>query len=79
VATRLQEFYDDSRELYERWHNKGRNLYAVTPRYAPGASPELLAKAGQLYRELPGAYMNTVRDDWLAGWLLQVHHCGRRA
>ena len=58
-ATTPGAFYQQSKKLYEKWHGKGRNLYAVTPRYAPGCTDELLAKAGQLYKELPGVYMNT--------------------
>ncbi|WP_322047029.1 guanine deaminase [Paraburkholderia sp. J67] len=30
-----QSGYDDSAELIERWHNKGRQMYALTPRFAP--------------------------------------------
>lgn len=58
-ATTPEAFYLQSRKLYEKWHGKGRNLYAVTPRYAPGCTDALLAQAGKLYRELPGVYMNT--------------------
>lgn len=45
--------------MYKKWHGKGRNLYAVTPRFAPGVTTELLAKAGHLFKTLPGVYMNT--------------------
>ncbi|CAG2165018.1 unnamed protein product, partial [Oppiella nova] len=31
----------------------GRNLYAITPRFAPTSTPEQLAKAGQLKAEYP--------------------------
>ncbi|WP_321816796.1 MULTISPECIES: guanine deaminase [unclassified Paraburkholderia] len=30
-----QTGYDDSAELIDRWHNKGRQMYALTPRFAP--------------------------------------------
>src|SRR6202012_5241539 len=30
-----QSAYDDSKALIDRWHGTGRNLYAVTPRFAP--------------------------------------------
>ena len=45
--------------LIERWHKKGRQLYAVTPRFAPTSTPEQLEKAGALIREFPDVYMQT--------------------
>jgi guanine deaminase len=45
--------YIDSKALIEKWHGKGRNLYAITPRFAPTSTPEQLAKAGQLKAEYP--------------------------
>ncbi len=51
--------YQDSRELIEKWHNRGRARYAVTPRFSPTSSPEQLRKAGQLMAEYPGVYMHT--------------------
>ena len=54
-----QSAYDDSKSLIEKWHNRGRLRYAVTPRFSPTSSPEQLAKAGQLLREYPDVYMHT--------------------
>ncbi len=51
--------YDDSRMLIEKYHNQGRLLYAVTPRFAPTSTPDQLAVAGQLMREYPDLYMQT--------------------
>lgn len=51
--------YRDSRALIERWHNRGRARYAITPRFAPTSSPEQLAMAGRLLREHPGVYLHT--------------------
>ncbi|KAF8062979.1 guaD [Scenedesmus sp. PABB004] len=53
------QFERDSVAMYNKWHGKGRALYAVTPRYAPGVTNALLAKAGHLFKTLPGVYMNT--------------------
>lgn len=58
-ADTASSFYENSKALYDRWHGKGRNLYAVSPRYAPGCTDELLARAGELYKNLPGVYLNT--------------------
>lgn len=54
-----QQGYDDSKTLIERWHGKGRNLYAVTPRFAPTSTPAQLEAAGALWREHPGTLMQT--------------------
>ncbi len=54
-----ESFHRDSKALYQRWHGKGRNLYAVTPRFAFGCSEDMLKRAGELYHELPGVYVNT--------------------
>lgn len=51
--------YQDSKELIEAWHNNGRQLYAVTPRFAITSTEEQLQKAGQLMEEYPDVYMQT--------------------
>jgi guanine deaminase len=51
--------YDESRALIERWHGKGRQRYAVTPRFAITSTEEQLEAAGALNRENPGVYMQT--------------------
>lgn len=51
--------YTDSKALIEKWHGRGRLLYAVTPRFAPTSSGEQLTKAGQLLAEYPDVYLHT--------------------
>ncbi|MGI9486971.1 MAG: guanine deaminase [Geminicoccaceae bacterium] len=51
--------YRDSKALIERWHRRGRLLYAITPRFAPTSSAAQLERASQLAREYPDAYMHT--------------------
>ena len=51
--------YHESKQLIEKWHNKGRLLYAVTPRFAPTSSPEQLQIAGKLLEQYPDVYMHT--------------------
>ena len=55
----VESSYNDSKELIERWHGNGRQLYAVTPRFAITSTPEQLEKAGQLLEEHPDVYMQT--------------------
>ena len=51
--------YRESSELIQRWHQKGRNFYAVTPRFAPCSSPEQLEVCGQLLGEHPDLYLQS--------------------
>ena len=51
--------YSESKALIEKWHGKGRNLYAITPRFAPTSSPEQLQRAGELKAEYPDVYVHT--------------------
>jgi guanine deaminase len=54
-----QAGYDESRALIERWHGRGRQRYAVTPRFAITSTEAQLEAAGALNRETPGVYMQT--------------------
>lgn len=51
--------YQDSKALIEKWHDRGRLRYAVTPRFAPTSTAAQLSKAGQLLQEHPGVYLQT--------------------
>jgi guanine deaminase len=51
--------YDQSKALIDKWHGRGRCLYAITPRYAGSSTPEQLELAGALWREHPGTFMQT--------------------
>lgn len=49
----------DCSALIERWHGRGRNAYAVTPRFAATSSAGQLAMAGRLLAAHPGTYLQT--------------------
>ena len=51
--------YRDSKALLERWHDKGRQHYAITPRFALTSTEAQLEASGALLREHPGAYLQT--------------------
>lgn len=51
--------YADSRALIDKWHNRGRQRYAVTPRFAVTSTEAQLEAAGELLRESDGIYMQT--------------------
>ncbi|GAB6854714.1 guanine deaminase [Asaia astilbis] len=54
-----QQGYDESRDLIDRWHGQGRQLYAVTPRFAPTSTEEQLTLAGALLDTAPDLFMQT--------------------
>jgi guanine deaminase len=49
----------ESAALIEKWHGRGRQFYAVTPRFAVTSTEAQLEAAGVLVREHPGVYMQT--------------------
>jgi guanine deaminase len=51
--------YDESKALIRRWHGKGRQLYAVTPRFAITSTEAQLEAAGALLKEHPDCYLQT--------------------
>lgn len=51
--------YQESKELIDTWHNKGRLHYAITPRFAPTSSDEQLQLAGKLLSEYDDVYLHT--------------------
>lgn len=60
-----EESVEQASELLERWHGRGRQLYAVIPRFAPTSTPKQLELAGRLYQDNidKGVYMHTHLDE----------------
>ena len=54
-----QSGYDDTKALIAEWHGRGRQLYAITPRFAITSSPQQMEMAGALAREHPDCHMQT--------------------
>jgi guanine deaminase len=50
-----QSSYIDSKSLIDKWHNKARLSYAVTPRFAPTSTNEQLTQAAKLLKEYPNS------------------------
>jgi len=67
--------YAASKALIERWHDRGRLLYAVTPRFAPTSTPAQMRLAGQLLREHPGVFLQSHLAENRAevAWVAQLH------
>lgn len=51
--------YHESKALIEKWHERGRLRYAVTPRFAPTSTESQLQFCGQLLGEHPSVYLQT--------------------
>ncbi|MCC3307767.1 guanine deaminase [Psychrobacter sanguinis] len=49
----------DSQNLIDNWHGKGRQLVAITPRFAITSSLNQLKLAGELYSQNKGVYLQT--------------------
>ncbi len=54
-----QSAYDHSKLLIQRWHGRGRQLYALTPRFALTSSPGQMDAVGALWSEHPGTYLQS--------------------
>ncbi|WP_018991145.1 guanine deaminase [Aromatoleum toluclasticum] len=54
-----EDGYVASRALIERWHGRGRLLYAITPRFAATSTPQQMQLAGRLFAEHPGVHLQT--------------------
>jgi len=54
-----EQSYRETRELILEWHNKGRQLYAVTPRFAISCTRPQQDAAGLLKNEFPDVYIHT--------------------
>ncbi len=59
LYTNPQKAYTESKDLIEKWHNKNRLRYAVTPRFSVSCSDEILAVCGKLLNEYPDVYFTT--------------------
>lgn len=49
----------DSEDLIQRWHGTGRQLYAITPRFAATSSQAQLQLTGELARAYPDTFVQT--------------------
>lgn len=50
---------EETRELIEKWHGKGRNIYVITPRFAITSTFDQMEEAARLHKEYPTTYIQT--------------------
>ncbi len=58
-----QENYDNSEKLINKWHNKGRLSYCISPRFALACSQKMLELCGDLKKKHPDCYIQTHMDE----------------
>ena len=70
-----QSAYDDSEALLEKWHNRGRAQYAITPRFSPTSTPDQLSALGALWAEHPDCLMQTHLSEQLPeiAWVKELY------
>jgi guanine deaminase len=49
----------DSEALIKKWHKRGRQMYAITPRFAPTSTETQLQLAGELAKKHPDTFLQT--------------------
>ncbi|KQV34956.1 MULTISPECIES: guanine deaminase [unclassified Rhizobium] len=54
-----QKGYDETKQLIEKWHNRGRAHYAISPRFAITSTPEQMDVSRALVAEYPDCYVQT--------------------
>lgn len=59
LSETAEQSYQQTRELIQRWHHCGRLGYAITPRFAPTSTPELLTAVQRLREEFPDTWFHT--------------------
>lgn len=59
LSETAEQSYQQTRELIQRWHQRGRLGYAITPRFAATSTPELLTAVQRLRSEFPDTWLHT--------------------
>lgn len=64
-------------QLLKKWHHRGRQLYAVIPRFAPTSTDEQMKLAGELYQRHvdDGVYLHTHLNEAVdeVAWVSQLY------
>jgi guanine deaminase len=59
ICDTVKSARNDCEYLIGRWHHNGRNLYAITPRFAITSDMEQLKVAGELHKKYPDTFIQT--------------------
>lgn len=63
LSLSVKENYDNARKLIQKWHNKDRLSFCISPRFAISSSDEQLESCGSLKKEFPDLYIQTHLDE----------------
>lgn len=58
-----QQNYDNAKKLIEKWHNKNRLSFCVSPRFALSCSEQMLELCSSLKKTYPDIYVQTHLDE----------------
>lgn len=61
-----QQCHDMAEKMINKWHNKNRLSFALSPRFAISCSEELLQACATLHKKYPDVYLQTHLDENLA-------------
>ncbi len=59
ICDTVESAREEIKDLINRWHHNGRNLYAITPRFAITSDMEQLKLAGELHKKYPDTFIQT--------------------
>lgn len=59
ICDTVESARKDCEYLINRWHHEGRNLYAITPRFAITSDMEQLKMTGELHKKYPDTFIQT--------------------
>ncbi len=59
LCDNTEQAHIETLSLIERWHNRDRLAYAITPRFAPTSSRHAMTLAGELFRTHPDLYLQS--------------------
>lgn len=75
--TSAEESIIVAEQLLKKWHHRGRQLYAVIPRFAPTSTEEQMRLAGELYQRHieDGVYLHTHLNEAVdeVAWVNQLY------
>ncbi|MDO5770310.1 MAG: guanine deaminase [Psychrobacter sp.] len=59
LCVSAKQSINDTQDLIDKWHERGRQHVAITPRFAITSTPEQLKLAGELYASYDSVYLQT--------------------
>jgi len=66
---------ESSYALVDRWHNRGRLRYSVTPRFLPTSTDRQLELAAEMYRQIPNLHLQShvAENEAEVAWVKELY------